>query len=168
MPRVIILAGPNGAGKTTFAKEFLPNEAACVQFVNADLIAAGLSPFAPETADIAAGRAMLRRLDELVSLREDFALETTLSGKWLLHRVRQWWGVGYKVELYYLRLDSPEIALSRIANRVKSGGHNVPEPIVRRRYVRGAQMLDQYKEAANQWMIYNNSDSKPTLESLGF
>jgi len=168
VPRVIILAGPNGAGKTTFAKEFLPNEAACVQFVNADLIAAGLSPFAPETADIAAGRAMLRRLDELVSLREDFALETTLSGKWLLHRVRQWWGVGYKVELYYLRLDSPEIALSRIANRVKSGGHNVPEPIVRRRYVRGAQMLDQYKEAANQWMIYNNSDSKPTLESLGF
>lgn len=168
MPRVIILAGPNGAGKTTFAKEFLPNEAACVQFVNADLIAAGLSPFAPETADIAAGRAMLRRLDELVSLREDFALETTLSGKWLLHRVLQWRGVGYKVELYYLRLDSPEIALSRIANRVKSGGHNVPEPTVRRRYARGAQMLDQYKEAANQWMIYNNSDSKPTLESLGF
>jgi len=124
------LAGPNGAGKTTFAREFLLKEAECTQFVNADLIAAGLSPFAPQTAELAAGRAMLSRLDELGSRNFDFAIETRLSGNWLLSRIRGWRDLGYTVELFYLRLDSPEIAFARVGQRVTEGGHDVPESVL--------------------------------------
>ena len=166
MPRAIILAGPNGAGKTTFAREYLPNEAGCVQFVNADLIAAGLSPFAPATADVAAGRAMIRRIDDLVSQGADFALESTLSGTWLVDRIKQWREVGYFVELYYLRLDSPETALRRVRQRVMEGGHDVPEQTVRRRYNRGLNLLEQvYKASADRWIVYDNSGSVPVVLS---
>lgn len=130
-----------------------------------DLIAAGLSPFAPETADVAAGRAMLRRLDELVSQREDFALETTLSGNWLYHRIREWQDLGYTVELYFIQLDTPEIALLRIAHQVKNGGHDVAESTVRRRFARGITTLEKFKEAVNRWAIYNNSGEEPVLEA---
>jgi len=166
VPRAIILAGPNGAGKTTFAREYLPNEAGCVQFVNADLIAAGLSPFAPATADVAAGRAMIRRIDDLVSQGADFALESTLSGTWLVDRIKQWREVGYFVELYYLRLDSPETALRRVRQRVMEGGHDVPEQTVRRRYNRGLNLLEQvYKASADRWIVYDNSGSVPVVLS---
>ena len=167
MPTAIIIAGPNGAGKTTFAREFLPNEGACTQFVNADLIAAGLSPFAPETADVAAGRAMLRRLDELVSQRSDFAVETTLSGTWLLRRITHWKECGYTTILYYLQIDTPEIALQRIAQRVLDGGHDVPEGIVRRRFGRSRAKLESFKRCVDLWIVYNNSDHEPELVGSG-
>lgn len=155
------------AGKTTFAREFLPNEAQCTQSVNADLIAAGLSPYAPETADVAAGRAMLRRLDELAFQGMDFAIETTLSGKWLLPRIRGWRNLGYSVELYYLRLDRPEIALRRIAQRVADGGHDVPESTVRRRFSRSLVLLESFKSEVDCWVVYNNSELEPSLIGSG-
>jgi predicted ABC-type ATPase len=168
MPRAIILAGPNGAGKTTFAKEFLPNEAECVQFVNADLIAAGLSPFAPDTAEIAAGRSMIRRIEELVAESSDFAVEITLSGVWLLKHIHKWKSLGYEIYLYYLSLDSADLALERIAARVAKGGHNIPPEVVRRRFRKGLVLLDQaYKPIVDKWMVYDNSGSEPRLISNG-
>ena len=129
-PKVLIIAGPNGAGKTTFAREFLPNEAGCPMFVNADLIAAGLAPFAPETAALRAGRLMLRELARHFSARESFAFETTLSGRGYVSHIRAWQQAGYRVKLIFLRLDNPEEALARVAQRVLQGGHNVPPAII--------------------------------------
>ena len=111
-PKVIIIAGPNGAGKTTFAREFLPNEAGCPIFVNADLIAAGLAPFAPETAAIQAGRLMFRELARHFANRISFAFETTLFGRTYLHHIRAWQAAGYRVKLIFLRLDSAEEAIA--------------------------------------------------------
>lgn len=125
-PRIII-AGPNGAGKTTFAREFLPNEAGCPIFVNADLIAAGLAPFAPETAAIRAGRLMLQEMGRHFLARENFAFETTLSGRGYLRLIEQWQRAGYRVKLIFLQLASPEEAIARVMLRVRQGGHNVPE-----------------------------------------
>jgi predicted ABC-type ATPase len=161
------VAGPNGAGKTTFAREYLPNEGACKQFVNADLIAAGLSPFAPDTADAAAGRAMLRRLDELAARSTDFALETTLSGTWLLPRIRRWRGLGYSVDLYYLQLDCVELALRRVSQRVREGGHDIPEETVRRRFLRSRKLLDVYKREVDHWIVFDNSGSDVVLLDVG-
>ena len=108
---IIILAGPNGAGKTTFARSFLPQEANCLRFINADLIAAGLSPFAPEVAALTAGRLMLGEIESCVKRRESFAIETTLSGIGYVARIRQWRSMGYEVSLYFLTLPSPEMAI---------------------------------------------------------
>lgn len=140
-PRVIIIAGPNGAGKTTFAREFLPNEAGCPIFVNADLIAAGLSPFAPEIAAVQAGRLMLREMARHFAARVSFAFETTLSGRGYLRLIEQWQTVGYRVKLIFLQLASPEEAIARVAQRVKQGGHNVAEAVIRRRFVAGRENL---------------------------
>src|SRR5437762_7792096 len=122
-PRCIIIAGPNGAGKTTFAQEFLPKYAKVVHFVNADLIAGGLSPLSPESAAIAAGRLFLKELDRLTSLGTDFAFESTLSGLGYVSRLKRWKKAGYRVEIIYLTLPSSRIALRRIASRVQQGGH---------------------------------------------
>ena len=123
--RVIIIAGPNGAGKTTFASEFLPNEAGCPVFVNADLIAAGLAPFAPETAAMQSGRLMLQEMRRHFAARQSFAFETTLSGRSYLRQIALWQGAGYRVKLIFLQLDSPEEAIARVAQRVRQGGHDV-------------------------------------------
>jgi predicted ABC-type ATPase len=127
VPRCIIIAGPNGAGKTTFAQEFLPKYAKVVHFVNADLIAAGLSPLSPESAAITAGRLFLIELDRLASLGTDFAFESTLSGLGYVSRLKGWKKAGHRVEIIYLTLPSPRIALRRIASRVQQGGHGVPK-----------------------------------------
>ncbi len=162
MPRIIIFAGPNGAGKTTFAREYLPNEASVVQFVNADLIAAGLSPFDPDSAAVVAGRIMLQRIEELASLGVDFALETTLSGNWLVHHILDWRSRGYEVELYYLRLPSAEFAIQRVAKRVREGGHNIPEAVIRRRFERSLNSFDRkYKTIVDFWMLYDSSGETP-------
>ena len=128
--KVIIIAGPNGAGKTTFAQEFLPNEAACPVFVNADLIAAGLAPFAPETAAVQAGRLMLDELERHFLSRQSFAFETTLSGRAYLHHIARWKAAGYRVELIFLRLQSANEAVARVAQRVIQGGHDIPEDVI--------------------------------------
>jgi predicted ABC-type ATPase len=125
-PRCIIIAGPNGAGKTTFAREFLPKDAGVIHFVNADLLAAGLSPLKPDLAALAAGRLLLGELDRLVRTRQDFAFESTLSGLTYLSRLERWKSAGYRIEIIFLRLASVSLALRRIAARVKQGGHNVP------------------------------------------
>jgi predicted ABC-type ATPase len=124
--KIIIIAGPNGAGKTTFAREFLPLEASCPRFINADLIAAGLSPFAPETAALKAGRLMLEEIQECVNHGQSFAFETTLSGLAYLKRIRSWQESGYHVSLFFLSLPHVDIAIERVAERVKQGGTTFP------------------------------------------
>lgn len=163
-PRCIIIAGPNGAGKTTFAREYLPKDAGVIHFVNADLIAAGLSPLQPELAALAGGRLLLTELDRLAKARADFAFESTLSGLGYVGRLKKWKAAGYRVEIIFLRLRSPQLALQRIAVRVKQGGHNVPRADVLRRFVRGWQNFEAgYKPLADMWTVYDNSDVRPEL-----
>ena len=162
--KVIIIAGPNGAGKTTFAREFLPHEASCPVFVNADLIAAGLAPFAPETAAVTAGRVMLQELARHCASRRSFAFETTLSGRAYLHHIRQWQAADYRVKLIFLQLDSTEEAIARVAQRVRQGGHNIPETVIRRRYLAGLENFrHHYTPRVDAWMLYDNSGLTPKL-----
>ncbi|MFZ1547650.1 MAG: zeta toxin family protein [Candidatus Nitrotoga sp.] len=163
-PRIIIIAGPNGAGKTTFAREFLPNEAGCPIFVNADLIAAGLAPFAPETAAIRAGRVMLQEMARHFSTRENFAFETTLSGRGYLRLIEQWQRAGYRVKLIFLQLASPEEAIARVMLRVRQGGHNVAEEVIRRRFTAGRTNFEHlYAPKVDAWALYDNAGVQPVL-----
>lgn len=167
-PRCIVIAGPNGAGKTTFAREYLPREAAIVHFVNADLIASGLSPLKPELVTLAAGRLFLAELDRLAKARADFAFETTLSGLVYLARLKRWKRAGYRIEIVFLRLPSPQLALRRIAARVRQGGHHVPRADVLRRFVRGwKNFRDFYCPLADTWAVYDNSSHTPRLQETG-
>lgn len=162
--KIIIIAGPNGAGKTTFARSFLPKEAQCPRFINADLIAAGLSPFAPEAAAIRAGRLMLQEIIASVNRGESFAFETTLSGLSYLRHIRQWRGEGYHVSLFFLSLPNADTAIARVAERVRQGGHDVPEPVIRRRFAAGLKNLEQvYKSAVNTWAVYDNAGATPIV-----
>jgi predicted ABC-type ATPase len=163
-PVCLIIAGPNGAGKTTFAREFLPREGGIIHFVNADLIAAGLSPLKPTLAALRAGRLVLTELDRLAEASLDFALESTLSGQVYVERITRWKAMGYRIELVYLRLDSPEIALKRIAARVKEGGHNVPAVDVRRRFVRSWQNFNVlYRSLCDACWLYDATSQPPQL-----
>jgi predicted ABC-type ATPase len=163
-PRCIIVAGPNGAGKTTFARDYLPGIARLVHFVNADLIAGGISPLRPEFAALAAGRLMLREISRLVEAKAEFAFESTLSGLHYAKRIEEWKNKGYLIEIIYIRLASPRLALRRIANRVRQGGHDVPRADVIRRFKRGwTNFLDVYQPLADHWAIYENSESTPKL-----
>ena len=163
-PRCIIIAGPNGAGKTTFARQFLSEEEGILHFVNADLIATGLSPLHPELAARAAGRLLLSEVERLMRKGESFALESTLSGRTyvdLLHRLKV---IGYRIEMVFLRLESAELAIKRLAHRVKHGGHHVPEADVRRRYERGwPNFASLYRPLADAWAVYENSGPVPIL-----
>jgi predicted ABC-type ATPase len=167
-PRCIIIAGPNGAGKTTFAHEFLPHDVGIMHFVNADLIASGLSPLHPELAAIAAARLFLVELNRLASLRVDFAFETTLSGLGYLKHLRRWKTAGYNIQIIFLHLSSPRLALRRIAARVKQGGHNVPRADVMRRFARGWHNFQTaYRPLADTWVVYDNSGTTPRLLEEG-
>ena len=167
-PRCIIIAGPNGAGKTTFAREFLPKEAGVVHFVNADLIAGGLSPLRPELAMLAGGRLFLAEMDRLARARVDFAFESTLSGLVYLNRLKHWKSSGYRVEISYLRLSSPQLGIRRIAARVKQGGHNVPGADVLRRFSRGWLNFQRYyRPLADTWAVYDNSGKQAVLLEQG-
>ena len=163
-PRILIVAGPNGAGKTTFALEFLVAEAACPAFVNADLIAAGMSPFAPELAARKAARVMLETLDGYVRVRESFAVETTLSGRAYAHRIPGWRARGYHVKLFFLRLPSAEMAMERVAQRVRQGGHDIALDVTRRRFASGWKNFEAlYKPLVNSWALFDNSTRAPTV-----
>ena len=167
-PRSIIIAGPNGAGKTTFAREFLPRDAGVVHFLNADLIASGLSPLRPELAALAGGRLFLAELDRLARARADFAFETTLSGLIYLRRLKRWKAAGYRIEIIFLRLASPRLGLRRIAARVRQGGHNVPRADVLRRFERSWNNFQRiYRPLANAWTVYDNSNENPRLLEQG-
>jgi predicted ABC-type ATPase len=163
-PRCIVIAGPNGAGKTTFARQFLSKDEGVIHFVNADLIAGGLSPLRPEIVAVTAGRIFLAELDRWAKAHEDFAFETTLSGQTYLSRLKRWKSSGYRIEIVYLRLASAQIAIRRIAERVKQGGHNVPSGDVLRRFERGwKNFYSLYRALADTWTVYDNSGERPQL-----
>ena len=159
--KIIIIAGPNGAGKTTFAKHFLPKEAHTFHFINADLIAAGLAPFNPESVSFKAARLMLNELDEYTKAGESFAFETTLSGAHYLQRIQEWKNLGYIIKLWFIALSSPELAISRVAERVVQGGHNIPEEVIRRRYKAGLENLPKYQKVVNSWVMLNGDKTPP-------
>ncbi len=167
-PVCIVIAGPNGAGKTTFAREYLLTETRVFHFVNPDLIAGGLSPLRPELAALAAGRLFLQEIDRLARAGTDFAFESTLSGLTYVGRLKRWKAAGYRVEVVYLRLSSPRLALRRIAVRVKQGGHNVPSRDVRRRFGRSWNNFQKYyRLLADAWSVYDNSGATPRLLEQG-
>ena len=166
--RIIIVAGPNGAGKTTFAREYLLKEAHCPDFVNVDLIAAGLSPFDPARAAIRAGRIMLAEIQRRTRKGESFAFETTLSGHMYARLIPEWRSADYQVRLIFLSLPNPEIAVARVAARVAQGGHHVASAVVRRRFESGLRNFqDVYMELVDMWEWYDNSGNKPRLISAG-
>jgi len=166
-----VIAGPNGAGKTTFARKFLPESVKCMEFVNADLIAGGLSPFAPEKAAIHAGRLMLERIHSLADRGLDFGFETTLSGRTYIRLFQDLKRRGYQIHLFFLWLNSLRLALERIEIRVEQGGHDIPEMVVRRRFDRSlSNFFEFYRPLADSWTIFDNSGEMPKVvafEELG-
>jgi len=159
-----ILGGPNGAGKTTFANEFLPIEAECLNFINADLIAQGLAPFQPAKKALEAGRIMIKQIDDCVSKNESFAFETTLSGKGYIRKINEWKRQDYEIIIYFLKIPSVEFAIERVKLRVARGGHNIPEQDIRRRFDRGwANFNNYYKLLSNSWIIFDTSGSVPVI-----
>ncbi len=165
---IVIIAGPNGAGKTTFARIFLAPMKDSIRFINADLIAAGLSPFAPELMAIRAGKIMLQEVQACFQRGESFAIETTLSGKGYLKHIKRWREAGYQVSLIFLSLNDVNISIERVAKRVAQGGHNIPTPVIKRRFKSGLELFhSHYKQTVNQWLLYDNSTEVKVLLERG-
>ena len=163
-PNLYIIAGPNGAGKTTFARKFLPQYVECLEFVNADFIAGGLSPFAPERAAILGGRLMLEQIHSLAERGLDFGFETTLSGKTYVKLLQDMRKRGYLIHIFFLWITNVKLALERIELRVRNGGHAIPEAIVRRRFDRSLpNFLRVYRPLADSWTIFDNSRDVPKM-----
>lgn len=166
--KIVIIAGPNGAGKTTFAREFLPNEAGCPIFVNADLIAAGIAPFQPETVAFRAGRLMLQEIAHHTAEGSSFAFETTLSGRTYAPMIDRWRAQGYIVKLIFLSLTSADEAVARVAIRVRQGGHNIPTDTIRRRFEAGRlHFRETYRSRVDFWQLFDNSGESPLLLEEG-
>lgn len=164
MPKLYIIAGCNGAGKTTASYTILPEMLHCKEFVNADEIARGLSPFQPERVSFEAGRIMLHRIQELLERKTDFAFETTLASKTYLNTIRKAKFQGYEVVLIFFWLESPELAKSRVRKRVIEGGHDIPDDVIERRYVRGLKNLFAlFIPECDYRIIVNNSGSSPEI-----
>jgi len=164
MPDLFVVAGPNGAGKTTYMRRFLPQEMRCREFVNADLIAAGLSPFAPEKAAFEAGRIMLGRLRSLAGCRQDFSFETTLAGRTYASFLRKLRTVGYRIRLDFLWIPNLGIANHRVRQRVAKGGHDIPAGVQQRRFHLGIRNLTKlYRPLIDYWRLYDNTDETPHL-----
>ncbi|MEM9541490.1 MAG: zeta toxin family protein [Cyanobacteria bacterium P01_E01_bin.42] len=164
MPNLYVIGGANGSGKTTTAKQILPSFLEISEYVNADEIAVGLSPFNPNSVAIQAGRLMLARLDYLANTEVDFAFETTLAARHFAKFLRECRAKGYTINLVYFWLQSPELAIARVRRRVESGGHNIPEETIRRRYDRGrSNLINLYLPLCDTWNIYDNSGANPQL-----
>lgn len=164
MKDIVILGGPNGAGKTTAAKILLPEKLGLIEFINADEIARGLSPFDVDRAALSAGRLMIARMRSLLDQGRSFALETTCSGRMYLRLLKQAKADGWRVNLLFLWLASPDIALSRVARRVEEGGHAIPSEVVIRRYWAGlANMRQHYLPLADTAAIYDNGESRKLI-----
>jgi len=158
-PKVIAIAGPNGAGKSTLAPFLIRDTYGLMEYVNADSIALGLSAFDPESVAFESGRIMLKRLHALARQRSNFAFETTLSSRSYAYWVAALQQQGYEFDLIYLWLSSPELAVHRVRERVRMGGHNIPEEVIRRRYVKSVRnFFDLYQPLADSWGIYDNSE----------
>jgi predicted ABC-type ATPase len=163
-PNLYIIAGPNGAGKTTFARKFLPDYVKCLEFVNVDLIANGLSPFDPERAALKAGRIMLEQIHSLAKRGADFGFESTLSGKTYVRFLQGMKRGGYSIHIFFLWINDVELALERIKLRVRNGGRAIPEATVRRRFGRSLRnFLRVYKPLADSWTIFDNSRDVPKM-----
>jgi predicted ABC-type ATPase len=161
---VYIIAGPNGSGKTTFARTFLPEYAKCDRFINADLIATGLSPFSPQQAAIKSGKLVLGQIKEYSENGVDFGFETTMSGVTYLKYFKMLKEKSYKIHIYFLWIPSSQLAVARVKDRVVQGGHNVPIADIKRRFERSTEkFFTQYRLLADQWMLFNNEQSKPKL-----
>lgn len=159
-----IIAGPNGAGKTTFALQYLPTVANCRNFVNADLIAAGLSPLSPETKLLTASRLFYREIENRIQARQDFAFETTLSGRSYLKLIKRLRAAGWWVELIYLALPNVEISRLRVAERVVHGGHNIPLQDIERRFPQSLRnLLIEFSVAADRTQCFMNDGESPQL-----
>lgn len=164
MPSVYIIGGPNGAGKTTLAQTLLPEFLRVVDFVNADHIASGLSGFNPGSVSVEAGRAMLKRIHELAEAGRDFAFETTLASRFFAGFLEDLKQKGYSATLIYVWLRTAGLALRRVRYRVSNGGHDVPDDVVFRRYLRGLENLrERYLPLADAWYMYDNSGPEPIL-----
>lgn len=164
MPSIYIIGGANGSGKTTVSMSLLPNFLDCFEYVNADAIAAGLSPLNPESMAIEAGRLMITRLRTLSNSGSDFAFETTLAARTFAPFIIECFAKGYIINLIYFWLQSPDLAVERVAQRVASGGHSIPEDVIRRRYQRGrVNLISLYLPLCDGWMIYDNSSSSPVF-----
>ncbi len=163
-PTCWVIAGPNGAGKTTFALQYLPRLANCRNFVNADLIAAGLSPLEPERKLLAASRLFIREIENRVQSGEDFAFETTLSGRSYLKLIKRLRLAGWRVELIYLALPTVEMSKLRVAERVAHNGHNIPIQDIERRFPRSLQnLLNEFSSAADRTQCFMNDGEVPQL-----
>lgn len=159
MPNLYIISGCNGAGKTTASFTVLPEMLQCKEFVNADEIAKGLSPFQPEKVAIEAGRIMLKRIDELLEAKSDFAFETTLASKSYINTIKKAQLKGYFITLIYFWLNSPELAIERVKERVLNGGHNIPEDVIYRRYTNGLRNFSKiYMPQCDFWLLIDNSN----------
>jgi predicted ABC-type ATPase len=164
MPNLYVIAGCNGAGKTTASLTFLPEMLSCYEFVNADSIAAGLSPLQPDKVAFEAGRIMLDRIRKLMDANVDFAFETTLSTKSYPSLLKAAKDKGYKVWLLFFWLPNPDMAIARVASRVKNGGHFIPEEVIVRRYYRGiSNLINIYSQLANRWFVLDNSSTEAQL-----
>ncbi|RBL88644.1 zeta toxin family protein [Chitinophaga flava] len=169
MPNLYIISGCNGAGKTTASFTILPEILHCREFVNADNIAAGLSPFNPEKVAVEAGKLMLKRIHQLLEEKEDFAFETTLATRSYKSLVEKAKKAGYKVVLLYFWLSSPEVARKRVDERVENGGHNIPTEIIERRYYRGIHnLINIYIPICYEWSVINSMTSEPAIIASGF
>ena len=161
-PTFYVIAGCNGAGKTTFAKEFLPREVHCLRFLNPDEVARGLSPLEPQAGAIRAARLLLHKIEQFLRQERTFALETTLSGKTYLHIFVRALRLGYEIELHYLWLSSPAQAIARVRQRVRLGGHHVPESDIRRRFKRSLHnLVADYLPLATRWAVWDNRGLSP-------
>lgn len=163
-PQAIVIAGPNGSGKTTAAMELLPEG---IVYVNADLIASELSGRPGTPGDIRAGRVLLERVEALEANRQSFAIETTLATRMLASRFESWQGAGYETHLIFFWLPDPDLCVQRVAQRVRRGGHHVPEETIRRRYESGMRNLIRYGPLADTWRMYDNSTLEPILVAYG-
>lgn len=165
---IYIISGPNGAGKTTASYTVLPKILQCKEFVNADEIARGLSPFNPESVAIEAGRLMLKRISELLQRNESFSIETTLSTRSYFRLVEKAHSQGYDVTLLYFWLKSPQQAIERVAERVAKGGHDIPKDIIVRRYWEGLDNLFKiYMPIVDTWILVNNSETPRSIVATG-
>lgn len=164
MPNLYIIAGCNGAGKTTASYTVVPEIFYCKEFVNADIIAAGISPFNPESVALEAGRIMLKRIRELIGEQADFAFETTLATRSYISLIKDAKKQGYQIILLFFWLDSPQQAVKRVAMRVAKGGHYIPDETVYRRYYRGIKnLVHLYTPYCDKWMVFDNMDMRPDI-----